>query len=410
MPRPLVPFDPSSSVMLTIQGRTITRNLESMIRLHHHIRPLRKYYCKQFHWSSSVFDTVDWESFSMVYQKFSRTCTFFSKFGWKELPTGGRLHERTPSYDHQCPPCHLEFESDDHVFHCEHVLRKYWRSNLSAQLEDSFASFLDADLLAIIHIGLRSYFEDGSPNFSERFPAGYSSTPYAALINEQSNIGWDHFIRGKLSGEWAQLQYSYAKQYGLLKTSEGWLITLIKLLANSSFTLWDIRNGCRHGHDPVSIAQAAQVQAHRELRTIYHLRDEVLPQDRHLFRTNVELHLTEPVHQIRDWLTHNKQLIVFSVKTAQKQRKLKTHALHRYFRGAVRKKSSISKTRSTPSQPSGTKPAPKLRPSRMSSFFPISHSKSSRLPVLPENRALSNAALLQPRQRSLSDFFPDHPG
>ena len=103
------------------------------------------------------------------------------------------------------------------------------------------------------------------------------------LINEQTRIGWDHFACGKLSGEWGALQYRYARQFNLLKTSEGWLITLVKLLANSSFQLWDIRNGCRHGSDPISIAQAAQVQAHRELRTMYHLHDAVLPQDRHLF-------------------------------------------------------------------------------------------------------------------------------
>ena len=165
-----------------------------------------------------------------------------------------------------------------------------------------------------------------------------------------------------------------------------------------------------NGHGPVSIAQAAQAQAHRELRTMYHLRDVVLPQDLHLFRDNVELHLTDSVPQIRDWLTHNKLLIVYSAKTPQKQHKLKTHALHCYFKGVARKKSSISKTKSTSSQTQAKKSTTKLRPSCLSSFFLQSQLITSRLPVLPENRLLSTAAQMQPHQHSISDFFPDHPG
>jgi hypothetical protein len=103
------------------------------------------------------------------------------------------------------------------------------------------------------------------PDFSEHFPAGYLSTPYSDLIDQPNSIGWDHFIRGKLTKEWDAVQYRHAKRYGLAKVSEDWILTLIKLLANSSFQLWEIHNQCRHGHDDATKQQIIHDQVHHEI-------------------------------------------------------------------------------------------------------------------------------------------------
>jgi hypothetical protein len=66
---------------------------------------------------------------------------------------------------------------------------------------------LDPDILAIIRIGLQAHFTDCSPDFLERFPDEYSTSPYEALITKQNKIGWDHFVCGKLTKEWRLVQY-----------------------------------------------------------------------------------------------------------------------------------------------------------------------------------------------------------
>ena len=236
-PKSIVPFDPLSVVMLSIKGRAVTRNLESTIRLQQHIPPLRLYYRQRFQWDSITFDDIDWDVYSMAYSKFPRTRTFFSKFGWKKLPIGARLHVRTSCYDHRCPSCHGDFETDDHVFQCRHPLRVQWRNKLILKIADTFGSFLDQPLLLLIQAGLRSFFNNTPIDILQIFPSGYSSTPYRELIQQQTAIGWDHFIRGKISPEWNSLQYYYAKRTGHLKPSEGWTLKLVKLMANSSFQL-----------------------------------------------------------------------------------------------------------------------------------------------------------------------------
>jgi hypothetical protein len=129
-------------------------------------------------------------------------------------------------------------------------------------IDAKFHMILDPDLLAIICIGLRAYFTNCSPESSERFPRGYLTSPYKALITKQNQIGWDHFVRGKLTKEWWLVQYHFAKCYELVKQSEGWTMNLVKLIANSSFQLWEVqlRNTGRHGHDDASKQQSKYEQ------------------------------------------------------------------------------------------------------------------------------------------------------
>jgi hypothetical protein len=439
-PKPYIPFDPSTEVLLTIDGRTVTRQLSASIHAQHHLAPIRKYYKQRFHWTQTTFESINWFYFSMVYRKYPRHRTFFSKFGWKKLPVAGRLFFRQPCYDHRCPHCHQDHEDDDHLFRCPHDSRTHWRTSLIHTITDTFGSFLDPDLLAIIRIGLMSYFQGGSPDFSSRFPDGYSSTPYQSLIDQQNAIGWDHFLRGKLSAEWSTLQYFYARRYGMLKPSEGWLVLLIRLMATSSYTLWDSRNQSRHGSDAATKAQLLKEQTQREIQCLYLLRDQVLIQDQSLFRTTVQQHLEESVTQQRSWLTHYKKLIVHSVKVAKAQAKLNTHHIQRFFRGHRVLQSKISQATSRHPPPWRHRPTrlsnffatrnistssirvpanpipSRRRPSYLTTYFQSTGVSQSVLPTISEDHEATTTAIegRQIQRRLLNipnlDIFPDHPG
>jgi hypothetical protein len=84
------------------------------------------------------------------------------------------------------------------LYQCPHALRQQWRLDFRTNMVDMLENFLDPQLLAILKIGMTSYFNDTSPDFSERFPPGPSTAPYLELITQQNSIGWDHFIRGKI--------------------------------------------------------------------------------------------------------------------------------------------------------------------------------------------------------------------
>jgi zinc-binding in reverse transcriptase len=83
-----------------------------------------------------------------------------------KLPVAERLHKRIPSYDHRCPMCSDDHEDDDHLFRCPHPTRRQWCNTLlQTTIHDAFGEVLDLDLMAILRLGLRSYFTALVPDF-----------------------------------------------------------------------------------------------------------------------------------------------------------------------------------------------------------------------------------------------------
>ena len=66
--------------------------------------------------------------------------------------------------------------------------------------------------------------------------------PRTSLETAQDLLGWDHFLEGVLSTNWAATQHLY--YMGLNKRNSGhrWLTLLIKKLWQIAWDIWDYRN------------------------------------------------------------------------------------------------------------------------------------------------------------------------
>jgi hypothetical protein len=305
--KPIVPFDPLSKAMVQVAGRSVTRSIAMTIWLHMHLQPIKHYCCKRYVWDYGTWDEIDWESYSSAYHKFTCTQMFFYKFDWKKLAVGSRLHEQSPCYNHRCPACHADYETNDHVFRCNHPSCSKWRTMLiSSIMAQSDSSYRDPLLMDILRTGLHAYFTNTPPDFDkqfprdpeERFPAGSWVNSYHDLINQQQDIGWDHFLRGKLSKEWTKVQFQYAHRNGKAETSSGWVPHLIKLLANSSFDAWKIRNSSRHGNDTASKRMSHIDHIQWEVHAMYWLKSSALPQDQTILRASLDAHLQDTLHSL----------------------------------------------------------------------------------------------------------------
>ena len=402
-----IPFDPACGAALSVDGRTITRDIERTIQEKLFLTPLQSYMCNRFNWSNKTFESIDWGAFSQVYSQFTRSRKFFYQFGWKKLPTGARLYSRESRFDDRCPSCQCPDESDDHIFRCNHVDRRKWRYTLIQGIRTKLSVYLDPELLDMICIGLYGYFRDDPVGLRNRFPdpshdmsrittrhdqptiqfispetptiiipaddgsmssevssvttrlhhiggakgnhgtesaQSVSSTgsdevfqtttytddddsdydpedsdftdnhiprpittdPYIQLRQEQDSIGWDHFLRGKMSSSWQNIQYLHAVTHGTVDRSKNWQSWLIKYLTNQSYSLWETRNKKRHGKDNKSNYKAALEQARRGMSAMYHLQSRVLPRDRDLFGTSLDRHLQQPLSQLQNWLSINR--------------------------------------------------------------------------------------------------------
>jgi hypothetical protein len=178
--------------------------------------------------------------------------------------------------------------------------------------------------------GIVSYFQSTPLDRSEFEQWGPS---YLNLIQLQDTIGWDHFLRGKLSHEWANLQQDYIYQTQPNSTFDRakWHRLIIKPLILNCVGLWTLRNEERHGHDTASKQNKLAEQAQRDLRAIYSLEDEVLASDRDLFSTPLDKFLQESTYSIQCWIRSHKPIIYHSSCEARRRCIAEVRLLPTYF-------------------------------------------------------------------------------
>jgi hypothetical protein len=130
-------------------------------------------------------------------------------------------------------------------------------------------------LIDIMMAGLQSYFLNRPIDYSE-FSASdapnHTQPPYYTLIRHQESIGWDHFLRGKLSHHWTQLQQDFVWRTapGTKFESEAWLRLIIRPILTDCLDLWTIGNNKRHGtNDKAKKCLGAAAQVEGNLQALY---------------------------------------------------------------------------------------------------------------------------------------------
>ena len=70
---------------------------------------------------------------------------------------------------------------------------------------------------------------------------------------EQSAIGWSHWVRGRFSAKWSVMQEKYYRSHPDMRsiktcTGKGWAVRMIKGLITMLLEMWAGRCACLHGH------------------------------------------------------------------------------------------------------------------------------------------------------------------
>jgi hypothetical protein len=247
--------------------------------------------------------------------------------------------------------------------------------------------------------GLCSYFQSKPLDCSEF--EEYNAT-YHNLIRLQESIGWSHFLRGKISKEWAnnlQQDYIYRTSKGTKFDKDKWLRLIIKPLIMDCLDLWTLQNAERHGNDSASKQQKLANQAQRDLRAIYQLQDEVLVSDRDLFSTPLDTFFLADTYSIQCWIRSHKPIIYQSCREAKRHAVTNIGLLPTYFHPLPsRRTQGDQHTRPTPFT------HPQLRSTRMLDHY--NHVPS--IPATIPRSILQNQILIRHFQQ-LPLTFPDAP-
>ena len=171
-------------------------------------------------------------------------------------------------------------------------------------------------------------------------PNPYSyNTPFNTLVEEQNFIGWDNLFRGKFSVSWNQIQREYIKST-LSKQPNSYLkkyknanavTSIYTIIFNVLHDLWKQR--CNDRHRSIDSRPSAYQHSvlEQDIRLLYALREQVLPDDRVAYRDDVEIHLGDSPRQLKDWLFRWRPVLHASVAKHARFTALNTKSLTTYF-------------------------------------------------------------------------------
>ena len=145
--------------------------------------------------------------------------------------------------DHsECPRCQTPIEDTEHVLLCPHPeATATWDLELGKLHNWLIDHHTDPRIGTLIMDGLRAW----RKNIPHRH--GYFSPDLRTALSNQRAIGWDNFLMGRMSKNWATAQTSYLRSIGRSRSSGTlWLRQLIQRVWDITWQLWEHRNNILH--------------------------------------------------------------------------------------------------------------------------------------------------------------------
>ena len=265
-----------------INGNLVYTALKDTVMAHLHSQTMKSYLQNKYNWSETEFNRIDWTSHAKGLASFTNlqqiTVTKYIH-GW--LATKRRRF-RQGIYDSPlCPLCFRE-ETDLHLFTCSYERMAEFRRRQFLEFDKALHRSVPPQTVSAIQSGMRSI---GTPGITTLYTDKFTtdSTLRQAMLDQES-IGWDHFLKGRLSNKWKDQQYLPT----FTKNPDSWSKTIIIDILQMTCRLWQQRNCLIHGNDG-EVSKLAVQQTRDIVELVYSdLLPHVDPQHNWMFTTSIE--------------------------------------------------------------------------------------------------------------------------
>ena len=204
---------PGTIVGLFHNTNQITSNIPEYIRTAAHEPPMREYLIERSKmassrdsiWTETTFDNIAWKHLGeALHHKSIGQRIQLSKYMNDMLPTAKRLQTINNKHDGCCFDCNQLWEDTNHVLCCPSENRETTRTEAFSVLRTHFqAQHTPTIVTNIICDSMQNWIE------RRRIAPPQWMTPTEPIMNaitiafnSQKRIGWDQFLRGRLSLDW----------------------------------------------------------------------------------------------------------------------------------------------------------------------------------------------------------------
>lgn len=301
---------PPPTVSLFYRHTPITWNARRFLHRHHGEQTLRKHILEHHHtWTDDTFDSIPWQSIKSALDKledYQRTQIIKFSHGWS--PTATRINDWDKSVNPRCPNCQRTNrlpspydETEDHILRCPHPVLLEARLTSLAKLERTL-DFLDTpkDVSTALLFGITSWFDNEQYNGEEppiswpppNFPYHpQHHEPIRHAFEHQSEIGWDEFLRGRISNKWGPIiqQYYRNMNLGARRNCTTWEVQTIHATWHIFLNTWQARNNLLHGANDTENKAIRLIDMDQQIRNAYRLdQNQVAPIHQGLFTSLTE--------------------------------------------------------------------------------------------------------------------------
>jgi hypothetical protein len=249
---------------------------------------LRSFLLEKQHWNSQHFESIDWKKYSTAYKRLSKGRKTAVAQATHNLWHTGTRHQQYYGGSKLCCMCNCEIEDWRHIITCGSLDSSLHRASSWEKLRKSMERWhLLPDFWTTIEKDTSHYKEHphkrtaNSTNNESQKPFGVTFTASRNLLQQafrtQSHIGWDNFLKGRISRDWlTYVHYNEEDSNGDGK-SKDWSAKFIGGLWDHLKCMWQFRNDIYHQDNQGNIVQYKLEALDRDMEKIWARHTELLP-------------------------------------------------------------------------------------------------------------------------------------
>jgi hypothetical protein len=246
---------------------------------------------KKYKWNDRTVEQIDWfvhgralKGLPPTMKKTTIQCIH------KWLPTNAHPGRAHPEQQQVCLLCETEAETNTHYLECNHPeATKYWTDSIPKLKEMMKKRNTDPVLQELLISAVTEWRTTESPE-----PTKYIPRKYRAMFEEQTQIGWTHVLKGRLSIKWVQL-HEYLRSKDLPEAGENWAIGIMKGIWMTHYHYWKRRSKIQHGDIPANALAKKRVTLTSQIHNLYRHKEHLDSYDRAILNRPVSELLKESV-------------------------------------------------------------------------------------------------------------------
>jgi hypothetical protein len=319
------PTLPGQKATLFIDGIETSSNYHTALRSASLLPALQEYMIKtNKRWTNVTIRHIDW---TLHNKALNRLATVTQKT-IRQL-----LHNWLPVNAHKgsahaisalCPICNTENETQNHFTVCTDTRSKLgWKQASSSVRNKANKLTIDPMLTRLMVYALENWRNQTNP---PPFP-NFLPLSYRQLFKQQSQIGWDQLIKGRLTSLWVHQQDLFSSHnQGLNKLS-----ILVSTIFTEVYRIWKDRCNIQHGKTQTDIDNKIKNQIEPRVQALYATRTRLNNIDQLPFDTPIEAIMAFPLNQLEHWLKRTTKIVKAGLIRARHQDRLQMRPLQFYF-------------------------------------------------------------------------------